>query len=83
MKSDGPRIILQGRVSVSTITPQGRKLTLVMLGESQVFGDMNCIAEENHIFNFVAITDVKIRAYSRASFFCAQATISRNQQCVD
>ena len=61
MKSDGPRIILQGRVSVSTITPQGRKLTLVMLGESQVFGDMNCIAEENHIFNFVAITDVKIR----------------------
>ena len=61
VKSEGPRIILQGRVSVSTSTPQGRKLTIVMLGENQIFGDVNSITEESHIFNFVALTDVKVR----------------------
>ena len=61
LKSEGPRIVLSGRVGVSTITPNGRKLTISILGEDQVFGDVNCINGEDHIFNFVALTEVKIK----------------------
>ena len=71
--SKGVYILLQGRVSVSRLDEQDRRVVLAELAKGEVFGEMGLISNQPCSATVTAIGEVKVRYLSREQFMRAMA----------
>ncbi|MBI5682944.1 MAG: cyclic nucleotide-binding domain-containing protein [Deltaproteobacteria bacterium] len=67
---DGPSLYLikKGEVKACKATPEGELLTLTLMKDGDIFGEMSFLDERPHSASIVAIADTEVYTISKAEF---------------